>query len=370
MFRILFLRMTLVIFAAVLSGVFAGCAKGERRGDEAANIPPSTTMSDSATGLTVESTVTIRGALSYRERMALPPGARAIVEVREGSIEGPVKVEKWMDLDGKQVPLPFELAVSRASLPPGQTYLVRGAVFAGGLPAWVSDAVTIDLGQGDTIDLGTILMTRPAPGAYKTSLRCGDETVVVGFSKAAMLMTVGGETFEMNPTASASGSKYEAAGDPTTTFWDKGDQTTITVKGRTLPECGRSNPAPAHEDTAATASATPPTAGSKSLVGAEWVVQDIAGKKLISGSRVTLNFTADGKVAGKASCNSYTAQSTLSGDTIRVSQPVATMMMCDKLMDQEKSFLDLLQHANRFEIAPDGALILHASDGRKLTARR
>ena len=366
MFRTLFLRMTLVVFGAVLFGIFAGCAKGERR-DETA-IPPSTTMSDSLAAPNVDSTITIRGALSYRERMAFPPGARTIVELREGTIEGPVK--EWKNLDGQQIPLSFELTVPRASLSAGQNYVVRGSVFTGGLPAWVSDAVTIDLAQGDKIDLGTILMTRPAPGAYKMSMRCGDDTVVVGFSKTAMLLTVSGETFEMTPIASASGSKYEAVGDPTTTFWSKGAQTTITVKGRTLPECGRSNPAPAHEDTVATAPASPRAAGSKTLGGAEWVVKDIAGVKLIASSRVTLNFSADNKVSGKASCNSYSAGYTLSGDTIRVSQPVATMMMCEMLMDQEKSFLDLLQHTNRFEIAPDGSLILHASDGRKLTARR
>jgi heat shock protein HslJ len=261
------------------------------------------------------------------------------------------------------VPLPFELGVELSS---GKSYVARGAVFAGGLPAWVSDAVAIDPAQGETIDLGTILMTRPSAGAYKSTMHCGDETVVVGFSKTAMLLTVGGETFEMKPVSSASGAKYEAIGDPTTTFWNKGDQTMISVKGRALPECGRGNPAPAQGDPSAAGASSAP---GKELEGAEWVVQDLAGKKPIADSRVTLNFSG-GTVAGKASCNSYTAQFNVTRQVVTVSQPTSTMMMCEKLMDQEKSFLDILQKTKHYEITPDGALVLRTEDGRTLTAKR
>ena len=370
MFRSVFLRMMFVVLSATLLGAVSGCAKDQRPAEKPESVPALGGVSDTLNLPLTEATLTIRGSLSYRERMALPPDARAIVELREGSIDGPVKAEKRLNLEGKQVPVPFELSVLRASLSDGQTYHLRGAIFTGGLPAWVSDAVAIDFSSGVPLDIGTMLMTRPAPGAYKSTMRCGDETVVVGFSKTAMLLTVGSETFEMKPTPSASGTKYEAVEDPTTTFWNKGENTTITVKGRTLPKCGRGNPAPAHEDTAATVPASPPTAGARVLAGAEWVVADIAGKKVIADSRVTLNFSADGKVFGKASCNNYTAQYTTSEDTISLSQPAATRMMCEKLMDQEKSFLDILTNAKRYEIAADGALVLHTADGRKLTARR
>jgi heat shock protein HslJ/uncharacterized lipoprotein YbaY len=377
MFRILFLRMTAVLITAIVFGVLAGCAKGERRADEtsvpAANMTDSVNMTDSATvsdSTAATTQVTIRGAITYRERMALPPDARALVELREGSVEGPLKAEKWIGIDGKEVPLPFEFTVSRERLSPNKTYHARGAIFAAGLPAWVSEVVDVNVSQGDAVDLGTITMSRPAPGAFKSSMQCGDEKVVVGFSKTAMLLTVGGQTYELKPSPSASGTKYEAVGDPSTTFWNKGENTTITVKGRTLPECGRITAAPAAEDTASTVPANLPAAGTRALAGKEWVVQNIAGKKLVAKSRVTLNFSDDGKLGGKASCNSYSAEYTLSGDTISISQPVATMMMCDGLMDQEKSFLDLLQKANRFEIASDGSLVLHTSDGRQLTAKR
>jgi hypothetical protein len=39
-------------------------------------------------------------------------------------------------------------------------------------------------------------------------------------------------------------------------------------------------------------------------------------------------------------------------------------------MNQEQGYLVLLEAVTRFEIARDGALILHAADGRSLRARR
>jgi heat shock protein HslJ len=176
-----------------------------------------------------------------------------------------------------------------------------------------------------------------------------------------MLLTVGGEVFEMRPVEAASGTRYEAMNDPTTTFWNKGDRSTITVRGRTLPECGRGSPV---EESAAQPAPSP-------LQGTQWVVQDIGGTKVLDTPQVTLAFGSDGRVSGKSSCNSYTGQYALSGEGMTVSELTSTLMACDDpRMEQEKKFLDVVRHASRFEIGADGALILHTADGRKLTARR
>ena len=366
-------RPTILALCAVLVfGTLTSCAKGDRRSDESAidssnqspNLRPGEfalgQQGDSATAPDNESKLVIRGALSYRERMALPPGARAIVEIREGSIEdGPVIAERRMNLDGKQVPLAFEMDVPRASFSAGKTYHARGAVFAGGLPAWVSDAVDIDPAK-DNIDIGTVIMVRPKPGAFKSVMNCGDESVVVGFNEKAMLLTVGGETFEMQPTEAESGTRYQAVGDPTTTFWNKGDRTTITVKGRTLPECGRGNAAPAYDGA---------RGDQPQLQGQEWIVQSINGESVTGDAPVTLAFGSDGRVSGKASCNGYSAPYVLTGGGIKVSEIVSTMMMCP-LIEQEKKFLAVLRDANHFETKPDGSLLLHTEDGRSITARR
>jgi len=98
-------------------------------------------------------TLAIRGALSYRARIALPPDSRAIVALKDVSHpDGPVVAEQRIDLHGRQVPIAFDLAVDRAKLDDAKRYAVRGAVFVGGRPVWASDPVMIDRVGRATVD--------------------------------------------------------------------------------------------------------------------------------------------------------------------------------------------------------------------------
>jgi heat shock protein HslJ len=107
------------------------------------------------------------------------------------------------------------------------------------------------------------------------------------------------------------------------------------------------------------------------LQGREWVVEDVNGKGIIDRSRATLNFGENGRVSGRASCNNYTAQYTLTGEGLTVDKAAGTMMACPPgLMAQEALFLDVLRNVRRFDFAPDGALILQTDDRRTITARR
>lgn len=107
------------------------------------------------------------------------------------------------------------------------------------------------------------------------------------------------------------------------------------------------------------------------LQGAEWVVEDINGAGIVDNSRATLHFSADGRVAGRASCNTYTGAYTLTGEGLTISKAATTRKACSPaLMRQEEAFLEVLRNVQRFEVTPDGALILHAGDRRTITARR
>lgn len=70
-----------------------------------------------------------------------------------------------------------------------------------------------------------------------TRLRCGDQEIAAGFEGQAMRLRVGDETFDLRGVVSASGAKYEAVGDPATTYWSKGSNATLVVRGRSYPEC-------------------------------------------------------------------------------------------------------------------------------------
>jgi len=107
------------------------------------------------------------------------------------------------------------------------------------------------------------------------------------------------------------------------------------------------------------------------LQGAEWAVVEIGGAPLVAGSKATLAFAPDGRLSGHASCNRFMSEYTLSGEGLSIAKAAGTRMMCDAaLMDQERAFLAALGSVQSFSIAADGALLLHASDGSTVKARR
>ena len=394
-------------------------------------------------------TLAIKGAMAYRERIALPPDASAVVELREGPGTGGRIVAEWRStLKGRQVPVAFELNVDRAKLVAGARHSLRGAIFAGGRPAWMTEPVAIDPSSA-AIDVGLLRLARVQPLAFASTLVCGDRSVTFGHVGSTTRMEAGGETFDLRPVRSASGARYEAVGDPSTSFWSKGDRATVVVRGQAWPECvperapslpfratgnepgwrlditartmtlladdGRTRieaPTPVAEPGEGFTRFRAPAAGvglvatlferhctdsmtgmpypnvvtvafagrtlngcggdpATLLRGAEWVVEDVAGRGVVDRSRATLSFSADGRVAGRGSCNRYTAGYSISGEGLTISKPASTMMACEPaLMQQEQLFFELLGQVRRFTIDQSGALVLHAADGRTIAARR
>jgi heat shock protein HslJ len=84
---------------------------------------------------------------------------------------------------------------------------------------------------------------------------------------------------------------------------------------------------------------------------------------VITGSKTTANFSADGKLSGSGGCNQYSATYTTSGAKgITISQPVSTMMACESnLMQQESQYLSLLPSANTYEISGDQLTLFNAT---------
>ncbi len=383
----------------------------------------------------------VSGALAYGERVALPPEARVIVEVRGAGDE--VLAETRTATAGRRVPLPFRL-----EMPAGVAGTVRAGVFRGGQPLWVSEPVPVAAGEA-AVELGEIRLIRFEPMGFASRLRCGERELTVGFVDDHAVLEVDGERRELQPVRTASGAKFEAAGDPGTFFWSKGETALVSLDGEMLPECvlavprartpfrGAGNepgwhvtiaegrialvtdygaerreaaaPAPAFEpgvvvyavaawdaevriaDTLCRDTMTgmphPKTVtvslpertltgcGGEPvtlLLGPAWVVEDIAGGGIIDGSRVTLDFRADGRLAGRASCNRYTARFELTGESLTVAPAASTRMACaPALMRQERRFLEALERVFRFDLDATGALLLIGTDGRTaLLARR
>lgn len=110
----------------------------------------------------------------------------------------------------------------------------------------------------------------------------------------------------------------------------------------------------------------------KKLTGIEWVVEDIDGKGIVDSSRATLNFSEEGRVNGRGSCNSYTGSFTLTPTGITIGPGVAaTRMACaPALMEQEQRFFDALSAAQTYEITAEGALLLKGPNGKSIKAMK
>ena len=408
------------------------------------------TSSDAVAAARLTGTVTIRGALAYRARIALPKQAVAVIELRaERGTDGAVVAEQRVELNGKQVPVPFELVVDRSTLTGKPPYQIRGGIVVAGRPAWSTALVAIDE-TVDSVDLGTLPMSPARTGTVTVTLGCGEQTVVARFDPGAAQMTVGAKTYALREARASAGTKYVATDDTDTALWNESARTRVKLEGRSLADCAPSADAtavalratgnePGWRLELGVASVSFATAeGNRSietptplprvispdrrsylaridardmaidvtekvcvdtmtgmphpqavrvrfsgktysgcggdpatlLQGTEWRVQDIDGA-LVARSRATLNFSDEGRVTGRASCNAFGAEYSLTGERLVISRAAATMMACDAaLMQQEQQFLELLQNTERFEITADGALVLHSSGQRSITARR
>lgn len=102
------------------------------------------------------------------------------------------------------------------------------------------------------------------------------------------------------------------------------------------------------------------------LAGREWVVTLLDGQAPVSGARITLRFFPDDhQVAGVAACNHFNATYTLTGEHLRFSRPMSTLMACpEPVMVQEREFHRLLADVSAFGIDGDGMLELIGGEGR------
>lgn len=392
-------------------------------------------------------TLVIRGALAYRERIALAADSRAIVELREaGAGDGQVVAEQRIELGGRQVPVPFELAVSRAELVAGRTYTLHGGIVAATGPPWASEGIPIDAAAA-AMDLGMLNLKQAEVEALSTRLRCGDVEISFADAGVPARLIVGQEAFDMRRAEAASGAKFVAVDDPTTILWNKGHATTLVLRGKTYPKCAPAGgsvfrasgnepgwrldigsekiilhsdddqvrvevPTPGAETTADYRRYVAHSAGTtltvtilnrvcadtmsgmpyphtvsvlvdgrmlqgcggdpaSTLQGEPWQVEEIEGVGIVQGSRVTLDFGADGRVSGNASCNSYSGSYVLTGEGMTVGRTATTMMACQpELMQQEMAFHAALAKVRRFELGPDGTLDLLGDGKRLIRARR
>jgi uncharacterized lipoprotein YbaY len=110
--------------------------------------------------------LTIKGSVTYEAGAALPPGSRAVIEVRHlpALPDAMAVAVQRIDLEGKQSPVPFEFTVERYRFAGSATYFVRGAIVSDKGAIWSADDVKIDVTQS-TVDVREIALRPVRPGA-------------------------------------------------------------------------------------------------------------------------------------------------------------------------------------------------------------
>lgn len=181
-----------------------------------------------------DGTVTIQGELTYPERIALPPQAVAVIEVRAFDATGEqILIEQRLDLEGRQVPIPFRLELPSAALGGTAIHELRGAVELEGQWLRVTEPLMLSL-TGNTLDTGPLRLIPFTAARFGTHFTCGPEQVVLD---ASPRLIVSGTAHDLVPVPAASGVRLEGVEDPDTWIHEKGGEALISVAGRELPPC-------------------------------------------------------------------------------------------------------------------------------------
>jgi uncharacterized lipoprotein YbaY len=86
-------------------------------------------------------TANVTGTVSYQLRIALQPDATISVKLQDTSLQDVAAVligEQVQDADGRQVPIPFDIAYDRSLIVDSHTYTVSATITEGGVVRWRS----------------------------------------------------------------------------------------------------------------------------------------------------------------------------------------------------------------------------------------
>jgi heat shock protein HslJ len=77
----------------------------------------------------------------------------------------------------------------------------------------------------------------PPADAKSFEMSCGELPLRFAVAGDAAWISIGARSLRLKPVPAASGAKYAAEDDPTTSFWNKGEGGTLEWRGERLPEC-------------------------------------------------------------------------------------------------------------------------------------
>ncbi len=211
-------------------------------------------------------------------------------------------------------------------------------------------------------------LTAEEQALFTTRLQCGDALVEFAIiDVTAADMRIANTSYAMQVVESASGARYENAGNPDTSFWNQGNKAMVTIDGERLPECtvlmdDDTNPASSKE-----------AGDGHWLRDITWVLVTMNGNEAVGNELPTVLFADEGRVSGSAGCNRYNGTYSLDGNRIAFNPAMAaTKRYCspEELMRQEDAFLKTLPGMAQATVNADGHLELGDGGNSTLVFRR
>jgi len=348
----------------------------------------------------------VSGTVAYRERIALAPDAVVHVTLEDVSRADAPSVrlgETTIRPEGRQVPIPFEIAYDPAKIVDSHTYAVRATIRdAAGALQWTSTQAypVLTRGAGDRVDVavqrtGAGASPRPA-AARATGTLEGPTWVLESFEEGGGSRAVPEGVritarFEDGMVSGSSGCNrfhgpYRVeAGKPTfgplaTTrmacpepesshesafLAAMASATVVSVQGDRMTVT--------HERGALSFREEPPA----KLPGSSWTITGYNNGKhavvsSLQGTAPTIEF-GDGTVSGSTGCNAFTGPYQVDGEALTFGRFAVTQKMCVKpegIMEQEAQLLAALAEAAGWTIDGDHLDLYRADRGRLVSAQR
>jgi len=113
--------------------------------------------------------------------------------------------------------------------------------------------------------------------------------------------------------------------------------------------------------------AAPESDESARLVGIHWRLENVCGERVLDNVEASLSFPTASKVIGNGSCNSFSGQVEIKGNSITFGRLASTLMACaDAISDQESKYLSTLGNARRFQMKDHLLLIYVKGEDKPL----
>jgi len=198
-----------------------------------------------------------------------------------------------------------------------------------------------------------------APMAFGSDLTCGGKAARFGVVANVPTFEIDGRRYAMNRIARLEGVTTYRSSDRSIRFLARGKSGTLVyANGRRLRCAAVASQAILGRQTMQS------PAGATDTIEGGWRVKRIAGELLPAGMTVTMEFGADGRIAGRSGCNRYFGSYSFDGTTLKLSQLGGTRMACPPpQMAVEERFLSAVTQVTGARLSDARELVLTGASG-------